>query len=447
MRRSVDPARGRIWRSAWILTIAGDPLRDGAIAVRDGRVAQVGPAESVLRDHPDLPVEDRRDEIVLAGFVDAHCHLEWSLLEGLLPPAGFAEWLGRLIPLRMRMRPDDYGTAARLGALRALEAGTTTLADSGPTGAGAAALAESGLRGLVHLEAFGREVGEEAEAAAGRVADGVAALDAAVGPRGRAGVSPHAPYTVGPALWAALRAHPGLAGRPWATHLAESADEERVIATGDGPLGELFAAAGLEPGRWDGPAGAGPVGRVAGAGVVTPGLVAAHCVRLRDDDPSTLARAGIGVAHCPRSNLHLLCGRSPIEALREAGVAVGLGTDSPASGGDYDLRGEARACRLAHDGHVALDDDALLRLMTIDAARAIGLAGEVGSLEAGKRADLVSLRPRDAGADPRAAALRADTTVRTVVVEGEILLREGVPTRLDAAEVRTRAAEARARLC
>jgi cytosine/adenosine deaminase-related metal-dependent hydrolase len=447
MRRSVDPGRERVWRSAWILTVAGEPLRDGALVVRDGRVAQVGPAEQVLRDNPGLPVEDRGDEIIVPGLVDAHCHLEWSLLDGLLPPAGFAEWLGGLLPLRMRMLPGDYASAARLGALRALEAGTTTLADSGPTGAGAAALAESGLRGLVHLEAFGRETGADALHAAARTAEGVAALDAAVGPRGRAGVSPHAPYTVGPELWAALRAHPGLAGRPWATHLAESADEESVIATGEGPLGALFAAAGLVPGRWEGPADAGPVARLTAAGVTAPGLVAAHCVRLGGDDPGTLARAGIGVAHCPRSNVHLRCGRAPIEALRAAGVAVGLGTDSPASGGDYDLRAEARACREAHDGRLVLDDDALLRLITLDAARVLGLDADVGHLRVGARADLTALQPAGRVSDPRATVLDAATTVRTVVVDGEVLLRDGTPTRIDPAGVRARAAEARGRLC
>lgn len=447
MRRSVDPGRERVWRAAWILTITGEPLRDGALVVRDGRVAQVGPAEAVLRDNPGLPVEDRGDEIIAPGLVDAHCHLEWSLLDGLLPPAGFAEWLGGMLPLRTRMLPGDYVAAARLGALRALQAGTTTLADSGPTGAGAGALAESGLRGLVHLEAFGRDTGAEAAEAAARVADGVAALDAVVGPRGRAGVSPHAPYTVGPELWAALRAHPGLSGRPWATHLAESADEESAIAAGDGPLGALFAGAGLVPGRWEGPAGAGPVARVAAAGVTAPGLVAAHCVRLGGDDPGTLAGAGIGVAHCPRSNVHLRCGRAPIEALRAAGVAVGLGTDSPASGGDYDLRAEARSCRAAHEGRLALDDDALLRLITIDAARVLGLDAGAGHLSPGAHADLITLRPAGRVEDPRSAVLDAATTVRTVVVEGEVLLRDGTPTRIDAAGIRARAAEARRRLC
>lgn len=446
-RRSADPARGRIWRSAWILPGLGAPIVDGALAVRDGLIVQIGPAGRVLCDHPDLPVEDRGEEILAPGLVDAHCHLEWSLLDGLLPPAGFAQWLGRLLPLRVRMAAGDHQTAARLGALRALESGTTTLADSGPTGAGAAALAESGLRGLVHLEAFGREEGQDAVAAADLVAQGISALDAVVGPRGRVGVSPHAPYTVGPDLWAALRSHPELRERPWTTHLAESPDEGRAIAAGDGPLGDLFASAGLSPGRWEGPPDAGPVERVSRAGMTAPGLVAAHCVQLGAEDPTILARAGVRVAHCPRSNEHLLCGRAPLESLLSARVPVGLGTDSPASGGDYDLRAEARACRRMHAGVLDMDDAAGLRLITIDGAVALGMEHLIGSLEVGKRADLIALRPADGRLTPTAAALHERTIVRAVVVDGEVLLRDGAPVRLGGERVRADAAEARGRLC
>ena len=170
-------------------------------------------------------------------------------------------------------------------------------------------------------------------------------------------------------------------------------------------------------------------------------------MRLGAGDPATLAALGVGVAHCPRSNAHLLCGRAPLEALLAAGVAVGLGTDSPASGGDYDLRGEARACRAAHAGVLDLDDGALLSLITLDAARAVGMADEVGSLEPGKRADLVALRPARRDDDPGRAALDPGSAVRLVVVDGQDVLRDGAAVRVDAAAVRTAAAEARGRLC
>lgn len=434
-------------------------MRRGAVAVRDGAIAEVGTADAVIASHPGLEVRDLGDAILAPGFVDAHCHLEWSLLGGLLPPGDFAAWLGRLLPMRGLLTHADHLTAARHGALAALAAGTTTLSDSGPTGAGATALAEVGLRGLVHLEAFGREEGRAAREAAAAVADRVAALDEAVGPRGRAGVSPHAPYTVGPGLWAALREHPGLRLRPWATHLAESVHEAPAIAGRGGPLADLFAAGGLVPGRWGAPeddrdgggGGHGSVARVAAAGALTAGLVAAHCVQVGAAEVRLLAAHGVGVAHCPRSNAHLRCGRAPLAELRGSGAAVGLGTDSPASGGDYDLRAEARACRDAHAGAVVLDARTLLEMITRDGARAVGMDHAVGSLAPGKRADLVALAPRDGGGgadhDPAAACLDPASRVVEVVVDGEILLAGGAPTRADAHAVRARAAEVRGRLC
>ncbi|MGE0026594.1 MAG: amidohydrolase family protein [Thermoleophilia bacterium] len=428
------------------MPVSAPPVADGAVAVRGGRITAVGRAAEVVPAHPDLAVEDLGDRILTPGFVDAHCHLEWSLLDGLLPPEPFGPWLGNMLALRLRMGPADHVAAARSGALRALRAGTTTLADSGPSGEGAAALTALGLRGLVHLEVFGREEGDAAAAAAAAYEERLPALDAAAGPRVQVGVSPHAPYTVGPALWAALRARAGLAGRPWATHVAESAAEEEVIAAGTGPLGDLFARAGLTPGRWPG-GGGGAVPRMAGGGAFAPGLVAAHCVRLGAGDARVLAAAGVSVAHCPRSNVHLHCGRAPLEALRDAGARVGLGTDSPASGGDYDLRAEARAARDLQAAAVGLTAADLLRLATAGGAEALGMEDEVGALAAGLRADLVALADPGGGRTVEERAMDPAAAVHLVAVDGEILLRDGDPERADGAAIDREAAEARARLC
>ena len=192
------------------------------------------------------------------------------------------------------MTPDDHRIAARHGALRALRAGTTTLADSGPTGAGAAAMAEVGLRGAVHLEAFGTPEGDEARAAPRRRWPSASRRSTPrPGPGVRVGLSPHAPYTVGPALWRALDAEPALAGRPWATHLAESEDEDaRRRPTARARWRRPSPRAGFAPGRWDGRRRR--VDRRAGsraAGALRAGLVAAHCVRLGRRRPGDPARA------------------------------------------------------------------------------------------------------------------------------------------------------------
>jgi 5-methylthioadenosine/S-adenosylhomocysteine deaminase len=421
--------------------------------VRGGRIEHVGTAAEVAAAAPDLTVTDLGGDLLLPGLVDAHTHLEWSLLEGLLPPGDFASWLGRLLPLRARMTPSDHLAAARYGALQALRHGTTTLADLGPVGAGATALAESGQRGLVLLEAFGRDEGRAATEAAALVSARLAEIDDVCGPRVRAGVSPHAPYTVGPALWHALAARADLRERPWGTHLAESPHELPAIRDGGGALGAVFAAAGFTPGRWpaaDGDEEAeGVVPRLDVAGALLPGMVAAHCVEVDAGDAAVLAARGVAVAHCPRSNAHLRCGRAPVEDLRAAGVAVALGTDSAASGGDHDLRAEARACRVAHAGVHDVGDDDLLRMITADAAAVLGMAGEVGVLVPGARADLIALAPaaHDEARDPVALALDPATTVHRVVVGGEVLVSGGAPTRLDHEGILARAREARARLC
>ncbi len=426
------------------MPVVGPPVPEGAVACSGDRIVDVGPAAALAARFRTAPTEDLGDAILVPGLVDAHCHLEWSLLDGVLPPSGFGAWLARLLPLRARMTREDHRIAARHGALRALRAGTTTLADSGPTGAGAAAMAELGLQGSVHLEAFGTPAGEDARRAAGRVAERVAALDAD-DPGVRVGVSPHAPYSVGPGLWRALLAEPSLAERPWATHLAESEDEERAVARGEGPIAEAFAQAGFTPGRWDGPDGETTVGRVARGGGLRAGLVAAHCVRLAAGDPATLRAAGVSVAHCPRSNAHLQTGPAPLAALRGAGVALGLGTDSPASGGDYDVRAEARACARVHDDD-ELAPAALLGLATIGGAEALGLAGEVGGLAPGWRADLVGLRPAGPVGEPHRAALDAGARVELVVASGEVVVSGGRPRATDAEATDTQAAEARERL-
>jgi 5-methylthioadenosine/S-adenosylhomocysteine deaminase len=184
------------------------------------------------------------------------------------------------------------------------------------------------------------------------------------------------------------------------------------------------------------------------AGALRPGLVAAHCVQLDPTDPGRLREAGVAVAHCPSSNRRLRCGRMPIASLREEGVVIGLGTDSPASAGDYDLRAEARACAETHDGAVTLDADELLRLATLGGAEALGLADRIGTIEPGKRADLVAVTPSGATAatDPSAAALDASSTVTMVVVDGRVVMDRGTPVTLDRDAILQRSPQARSRL-
>lgn len=427
-----------------MVPVVADPLTPGEVLIHEGRVLAVG--DDLTARHPDVPVEDLGAAILAPGFVDVHCHLEWSLAAGMAPEdGGFGPWLAGLISAP---RPTAAGheVAALAGAVSALCAGTTMLLDSGPTGGAVAALAATGQRGVVHIESFNADPATARQRAEVTAAT-MAALAATAPPRVRVGVSPHAPYSAGPELWHAL-AEVLPAGSSFATHVAESAEEALCLDDGhDGPLARAAARAGVSLARW--PGSGGPVRRLAQAGVLRPGVVAAHCVQVDEHDARLLAETGTVVAHCPISNGRLSCGRSPLELLRAAGVHVGLGTDSPASAGDYDLRAEARACAVLQGagGHPQ-NAERLVRMMTSDGAVVAGRP-DLGRIAAGCPADLVAVTPAPEAlpGDPYVGLLDPRARVTDVWVDGERLLDGGRPVRLDAGDVRAAAAEVRRGLC
>ena len=400
-----------------VVPVTRSPMPDGFVRIVDGRIAEVG-SRTTLGDIDGLPVVALPGCAVFPGLIDTHCHLEWSSTTLTSGDGTFAGWLRQIMRAGLAMTPDDFLDAARAGARRALLAGTTTVLDAGPTGAGARALDELGMRGTVHLETFGRHTGDAAREAADELSERIAALPGSS--RVTIGVSPHAPYTVGAEYWTVLAAHPGLAERPWMTHLAESTEELDAVCGARGPLTDLFHERGSEPGRW--PGSGSIVRRMDGAGALRPGLTAAHCVHVTADDVALLAARGVGVAHCPVSNTTLGVGRHPVEIARAGGLPVGLGSDSPASGGRYDLRHEARACDALH-GACSPDGDGLLEMLTIDAARVAGLDDRIGSLDIGKCADLIAVPLR--GRDPMTALLDTKQVPALVMIDGETRVRGG----------------------
>ena len=416
--------------------------------LRGGVIEAIG-RERDLPPCDDVPITDMGDAILVPGLVDAHCHLEWALMGGLVPDARFGDWLGAFVHRTADVTPADREAAARYAALVALRNGTTTLADSGPSGFGVRAASDAGLRAAVHMEVFGRDTGADAREKVMRHGEALLAARDAAGPLVRVGVSPHSPYTVGPELWAEVLADPILGEGSIAAHVAESPDEVMLLDEGVGPLVEAIRSVGRDPARWPG-GGPGVVSRLEAAGALAPGLIAAHCVQVDEGDAAILAEHDVRVAHCPHSNARLECGDAPVEMLDALGVTVGLGTDSPASAGAYDLRDEARwaAEATARRGGRPVAGD-MLALATIGSARVLGMESEVGSLVPGKRADIVAIRPFEGApteADPSLVALDPRSQVIAAWVDGEQVLGPDGPTRLDAGSIAAGATEARQRI-
>lgn len=381
----------------WVLPITGPPIGAGAVLVREGSIEAVGPAaqlraacsgaEDSVRSFPGCAL--------LPGFVNVHSHLEYSAFHGFSPSCGFGEWMLRLLLARRRLTAEDYAVSAAWGARECARCGITCIADTSFEGwTSLRAAAHAGLRGRVYLEVIGLD-DEALPAIMERTEARVAALEGERTALLEVGLSPHAPYTVSQRLYRELARFARRNSMWTATHVAESRAEVELLERGSGSIARAYKAAELWKGRrWTAP-GLSPAAYVAMAGGLDPSTLAVHCVQLEGPDIATVAASGAAVAHCPRSNARLQCGIAPVAGLRAAGVRVGLGTDSLASNDSLDMFAEMRAARAAdrRRGSAApLTSADVLRMATLDGACAIGMEGLVGSLEAGKRADVVAVR-------------------------------------------------------
>ena len=404
----------RVLSADWIVPVEGDPLRDGAVAIaEDGTIAAVGPA-SELGDG-----ERFEGCVIVPGFVNCHTHLEYAVYAGFGDGLPFSRWIAMHVARKSLLALDEMRAIATDGAHECLRSGTTTVGDCSFAGAAAEAAAETGLRAIVYLEVFGRDA-----SALDRFEELRARVEPALSDRVRLGVSPHAPYTCTLELYEACAA----LGLPMATHLAESVSERLYLLDGSGDW-SAFAEL-LVP-----PPGTTGIRLLGEAGVLSPAVMAAHCVDVDDDEIALLAELGVGVAHCPRSNGFLGCGVAPLDELLAAGIPVGVATDSPASTPSFDLFEEARTAIVAARARAgrpdALSAAQALELVTLGGARVLGMDDVVGSLVPGKQADLavVSLEgsPFDPVEDPASAVILGGSPdrVAATLVHGEDRYRRG----------------------
>jgi cytosine/adenosine deaminase-related metal-dependent hydrolase len=372
----------------WVLPIGGPPVRDGAVRIEGGAVAEVAAGLTADERFPGA--------VILPGLVNAHTHLEYHSMSAMGDGLPFTPWIEQLILRKRGLVRDDYLAQSGAAVHACLAGGVTTIADCSYADTVAEAAIDQGLRAIVYLEAFSDQ-GDPAGLMAGR-------LDEL--PSGELitpGISPHAPYTVTREHYGQLIALARERGIPVATHLLESERDTQ-------PLADL-------------------------AHVLGPDTVAIHMVKAKRDDIELLARLGVAVVHCPRSNALLGCGTAPLPEMLAAGLRVGLGTDSPASALAFDMWDEMRAAILLARARSARPDaltaSQALRMATLGGAEAIGLGETVGSLAEGKRADLTVLdlngSPYLPWDDPVTAAVYGGTPDRVLLtmVEGRIRYRRG----------------------
>lgn len=413
----------------------------------------VGPISKIKASFPDAPVTHFRDSAMLPGFVNAHSHLELTVMRGFLEneESDFFAWLRKLTIARLAMTNEDLFVSSMCGAIEAARAGITCLGDSSSFAVQSMrALKEIGLRSIVYQESFG----PDAELAAGnfaRLRDQVAEMLGSQTAEVRAGVSPHAPYTVsGPQLEMISRFAID-ESLPLMMHAAESEAERSFLTEGTGPFADGLQTRGIE---WRAP-GVSTIQYLRRHGVLDTRPLLAHCINVDEADLELIKAERAGVAHCPKSNAKLGHGRAPFRQFIKAGINVGLGSDSVASNNTCDILEEARFAtlltRLDRDAD-SINAEQALYTATLGGARAMGLDDRIGSLEEGKQADLAVVgldshhqQPASSPADALIFSSSGRDVILTVVA-GKEIYRENRLTTVNENDLLTRVRDIRSRL-
>lgn len=399
-------------------------IPDASVAIADGRIVAVGPAAEVNAQVTAARVIDARGHLVMPGLVNLHTHLPMTLLRGVAEDVDLQGFLELVWVEEARvMDPEGVELGARLGAVEALLGGTTTTLDMYFHHAAAHRGAVSaGLRhviGPVFFSFPGPDGLSWDERMAGARAwpEDLAKIG---GPSVPVAYMPHAPFTVEVDDLAQIAALARESGGIITTHTSEN-DSENA---------DTIASRGMRP-----------VACLEASDVLALQPVLAHGVRLDEGDRTAVAAAGASVAHCPGSNLKLASGAADIVGYRADGIRVGLGTDGCSSSNDLDMfavmRLAANLARLVHHDPAAIASSDIVRMATLEGARALGMEGAIGSVEVGKEADLIvidtavpHLTPLH---DPHTAVVFAAgrSDVRHVLVAGELVVEDRRPVRVD----------------
>ncbi|HVE49364.1 MAG TPA: TRZ/ATZ family hydrolase [Casimicrobiaceae bacterium] len=426
-------------RARWILPIEPEGvLTDHVVLVDAGRVVAVAARDDAERDYLPRETIDLEEHALLPGLINAHTHAAMSLLRGIADDVPLATWLSDHIwPREAKfVSPEFVHDGALLGAAEMLRGGTTCCNDMYfyPE-ASARAYQAAGMRAVLGLPVldFPTPYASDADA---YLRAGLAARDAFKhAPRLTFMLAPHAPYTVGDATFEKIVTYSRQLDIPIQSHVQETKQEvdDAMRATGESPLTRLDRL-----------------------GATGAGFVAVHGVHLSQVDVELLARQGCSVVHCPTSNMKLASGAAPIAELLARGVNVALGTDGPASNNRLDLFSEVRLAsllaKLTTGNAAAMPAATALRMATLGGAKALSLDHLIGTIEAGKQADLIAVdlsHLDDAPVyDPVSHLVHVTGRERVsdVWIDGERVVKQGELNTIDEAALRARVSLWRARL-
>lgn len=405
-----------------IIPLSSPPLSGYAVIIEGDTIIDIETVQSAERKNPRAKKIVFDTGVLMPGLINIHTHLELSLFKGIfLEGMGFFEWAHELIKRKKTMKKDEYRVGVIAGLNELIKTGTTSIGEITSEGISPYIIHNYGLRGKVYYEVIGPPeilagylwTKKRREMRRFKKSD---LLDA--------GLSPHACYSLSCGLLKRVSRYSSKHGISLSSHISETEAEVELIRTGGGPFNTFIKSIGFKnPLPFHAPS---PVAYFKGLGLLKKDFIAAHAVWVNEEDMEIMKESSVSVAHCPRSNINLDVGKSPVIRLIKKGVNVGLGTDSLASNYSLNMWDEMRMAYKLHreDGIKPYD---IFRMATQNGARALGLENKVGTIEPGKKADIIAVNIDDfKGDDIYSYLLKETRDVILTMVSGNILYREGM---------------------
>jgi cytosine/adenosine deaminase-related metal-dependent hydrolase len=405
-----------ILSSSQLITVQGiAPINNGAIAINQGTILAVGPAERIIKKYPGHRVVHLENSVLLPGLVNLHTHLELPPLLDIIRAKTFSDWVLNLIKKKKELTAGDYAIAATQNIKTLIHTGTTTVAEICTQNVSHVLLKQSGLRAVIFHEVISMNPLSPVPRIASLVSRPSSQLL-------ETGISPHAPHTVSERVLREIKKIALKKNLRLCMHVAESKDETRLLQGKKSGFEKLYKAAG-----WDrswAPSADSPFEYLHELGLLGPRFLAVHAVQVTDQDICLIKKSSVPIAHCPRSNRETGVGKMPLKKYFDAGISVGIGTDSLASSPSLNMWDEMRYALRIHqrDGITAQD---IVTLSTIGGAKALDMNRDTGSLEPGKRADIIAVPlPGKNTGDIYSDLLRETKSCIMTMVDGKIVHRK-----------------------
>jgi cytosine/adenosine deaminase-related metal-dependent hydrolase len=406
-----------ILRAHYVLPVISEAIPDGAVAIDGNEIIDCGSFLTIQRKNPSVEVMDWGQSVILPGLINAHTHLELSDLRQKIHFNGsFIDWVRDLTIARYESRYDLRETISR-ACRESLAGGVTTVGDIAFEHRAWQSLKKEPIRKVCFAEVFG--LGSDLATSQRYLKSCIDQTQ--TDSRLRLGISPHAPYSAGSALYSLAGRLAGEHNLPLTTHLAENTEEMEFTALGTGPWREFVQKIG----KWDDSfvcPGTSPVDYFLHLDLHAQPFLLAHVNYCSDAELHNLSRTAHSVVYCPRSHWYFRHPPHSFQKMLALGINVCLGTDSLASNTTLSLLDEMR---FVHSHYPDCPAETILKMATFNGAQALNWADRIGSIEPGKQADLIVIPLENCPSEPCIDLLRSSRQPIMTMIGSEIVYREG----------------------